>query len=70
MEKSPLPDVALPLPADMPETYADFYFTPEEASQVSGRQIKEPVRYYDLQQAYNRRRHPSYLPQEQEREEP
>ena len=70
MEKSPLPDVALPLPADMPETYADFYFTPEEASQVSGRQIKEPVRYYDLQQAYNRRHHPSYLPQEQEREEP
>ncbi len=62
MRRSPLADVSLPRPEDLPESFADFYFTPEEASQVLERKISEPMGFYEIEEAYKNRQYPSYLP--------
>lgn len=59
MAKSPLPDVALPQPTDLPDSFASFYFTPEAASQVLGYEVKKSLSFYELEQAYKNRR-PNY----------
>ena len=60
MEKSPLADVNVPQSEELPETFADYYFTPEEASQILNRKVEEPMSFYEVEQAYKENQHPSY----------
>ena len=59
MVKSPLEDVALPRAENIPQSFDDFYFTPEEASQILGREITEPMLFYDVEANY-KNQHPQY----------
>ncbi len=65
MRQSPLSDVNIPHPENLPETFEDFYFTPEEASLIVGKKIDEPMGYNAVDEAYKEKDRPSYLPIEQ-----
>lgn len=60
MAESPLADIEIPEIAELPETFADFYFTPEEASQILNRHIEEPMSFYEVEQGYKAKTYPSY----------
>lgn len=59
MKKSPLPDVSIPTVKDLPDSFDDFYFSPEEASVVLGKSITNPMKFKDVEQAY-KDKHPQY----------
>ena len=59
MKKSPLQDVALPVDKNLPETFDDFYFSPNEASSILGREILKPMKFKDVERAYQDK-HPQY----------
>lgn len=61
MEKSPLADINVPQSEELPETFADFYFTPEEASQILGREVTEPLSFYEVEQTYKENKYPTYI---------
>lgn len=60
MAQSPLPDVSLPQPEGLPETFAGFYFTPEEVSQIIGREYLKPAGFYETQQLWKNHLRPVY----------
>lgn len=59
MKSSPLPDVALPVVNDIPQSFADFYFSAEEAAAVLGYAVAKPMKFKELEQAY-KNKHPRY----------
>ena len=61
MDNSPLEDVEVPQSEELPETFADYYFTPEEAGQILNRKVAEPMSFYEIEQAYNENQHPTYI---------
>ena len=60
MAQSPLPNVPLSRLPDLPETFADFYFTPEDVSRILGREFSEPVSFYETEQLWRKRLRPVY----------
>jgi hypothetical protein len=59
MKKSPLKDVAIPMPENFPTSFDDFYFTKEQASQILGYEVLDSIKYYDIEKAYKNRK-PQY----------
>ena len=59
MKKSPLKDVPLPVVADLPESFDDFYFSKEEASAILGQRVTQPMKFKDAEKAYHNQ-HPQY----------
>ena len=62
MRQSPLPDVDIPKQEGLPETFSEFYFTPEEATQILGRPVTSPMSYGEVEKDYRKNTPPSYLP--------
>lgn len=56
MQKSPLADVSLPIPPNLPQGFAEFYFTPEEAGNILGYEMPRPLNFYELEDLYKNRR--------------
>lgn len=59
MKKSPLKDVALPMPENFPTSFDDFYFTKEQASEILGYEVAEPMKFHDVEKAYKNKK-PKY----------
>jgi len=59
MQKSPLADAPLPKADNLPESFDELYFTPEEASKILGRPIKEKLNFYEVEELY-KNPHPQY----------
>lgn len=56
MQKSPLSDVALPIPQNLPENFDEFYFNAEESKKVLGYDVSRPLNFYELENLYKNRR--------------
>ncbi len=60
MEESPLGNVEIPQDESLPETFFEFNFTAEEASQILGKKIEEPMNFYEVEKEYQKPQYPSY----------
>ena len=59
MKKSPLPDVPLEQIAGLPDSFDNFYFTPEEVESAIGLKVTEPMSYKEVEYRYHNK-HPKY----------
>lgn len=60
MAKSPLADVAIPLPAMEKQNFTDFYFTPDEVALILGEKSPVHLNYYVVQERYQQKKYPVY----------
>jgi len=59
MQKSPLKDIPVPHAENVPDTFNDFYFSAEEASQILAKDINHPMSFNDVEKAY-KNTYPTY----------
>lgn len=59
MAKSPLADIPLPVVENLPESFDEYYFSPEIASGVLNQNVSTPLNFYELETLYKKQR-PQY----------
>lgn len=59
MQKSPLKDVPLPIEPNLPQSFDEWYFTPEEAGVILEKEISSPMNFKAVAKAYKESR-PQY----------
>lgn len=59
MAKSPLADVKLPEVSDLPQSFEELYFSPQEASEILERNITDTLNFYEVEKMY-KNQHPQY----------
>ena len=59
MAQSPLKDIPLPITENLPQSFDDFYFSAEDASQILDKRVDHPMKFYEVEEIYKENR-PQY----------